>query len=91
MRGVPDKIKIRCFNHSSYGHIVIECQKPKRDRDTKEVVNIAQIPDDEPTLLLVEKEEKKETMMLINEVTTPKLNNEGVLNKLESNLWYLDN
>ncbi|XP_074351734.1 uncharacterized protein LOC141690877 [Apium graveolens] len=66
VRGVRDKSKIRCFNCSSYGHFAIECQKPKCDRDTREEANIAQIPDGEPALLLAEKEEKEEIVLLIN-------------------------
>lgn len=53
---------------------------------------MAQIPDNEPALLLVEGEERKETVMLINEEkVTPKLNEIGRVKQTESNLWYLDN
>lgn len=45
-RGVRDKSRVRCFNCQAYGHFAAECKKPKRDKETKEEVNIAQIPDD---------------------------------------------
>lgn len=52
---VCDKSRIRCFNFQAYGHFAADCQKPKRDKESKQVVNMAQVEDDEPTLLLTEK------------------------------------
>lgn len=70
-----DKSKVRCFNCSAYGHYAAECKKPRRDRQVKEEAHIAQIPDDEPALLLAESEGNEKVNMLINEERViPKLN-----------------
>ncbi|KAL8091057.1 hypothetical protein AgCh_040237 [Apium graveolens] len=86
-----DKTRVRCFNCAILGHFAAECKKPKRDKKIKEEANIAQIPDDEPALLLTEREIREETVMLVHEEkVTPKLNRESNV-RVESNVWYLDN
>lgn len=91
-RNVRDKSKVRCFKCSAYGHYAAECKKPKRDREIKEEAHMAQIPDDEPALLLVEGEEKTKVNMLINkERVMPRLNQDEKGKQIKSNMWYLDN
>ncbi|XP_074378471.1 uncharacterized protein LOC141720009 [Apium graveolens] len=55
-----------------------ECRRPRRDRDQKPEVNLTQIQDDEPVLLIAEKE-----------VVLRLRNNES--ENFETNIWYLDN
>ena len=87
-----DKSRIRCFNCNILGHYAAECRKPRRDKESKEEVNIAQIPDDEPALLLTECEGENEDMVLVNEErVAPKLSKTGSEKQVESNMWYLDN
>ncbi|XP_074373452.1 uncharacterized protein LOC141713776 [Apium graveolens] len=70
----------------------VECKKRKLDKKFKEQVNIAQIPDDEPALLLAEKENGKGNALMLNKhKVSPRLNQNKVENKFVSNLWYLDN
>ncbi|XP_074356425.1 uncharacterized protein LOC141696138 [Apium graveolens] len=91
-RSNRDKSKVCCWNCLRYGHFAIECKNPKQDEEQKEEVNIAQVPDDEPTLLLVESDKKVKNIMLINqEKVNSRLNRNKHDNKVVSNLWYLDN
>lgn len=54
-------------------------------------MNLSQIQDDEPALLMVEKEENQKRKLLLNEQeVVPKLKMDQEV-KIESNLWYLDN
>ncbi|XP_074327749.1 uncharacterized protein LOC141665661 [Apium graveolens] len=67
-------------------------KRSKRDKDQREEVNIAQVPDDEPALLLIESEEQEKNVLLINEEKiNPRLDNNKATNTTVSNLWYLDN
>ncbi|KAL8132353.1 hypothetical protein AgCh_008011 [Apium graveolens] len=77
-QGVGDRSKIRCFNCHAYGHFAAECRRPRRERDQKPEVNLTQIQDDEPVLLIAEKE------------VVPRLRNNESEN-FETNIWYLDN
>lgn len=89
-RGSRDKSKVRCWNYLGYGHFAVECKKPKRDKEQKEEANMMQVPDDEPTLLLTERNEVEKNVMLINEAkVSPKINKGA--GEVISNLWYLDN
>lgn len=84
MRGVRDKSKVRCFNCLGYGHYAVECKKP-REREQKEA-NLAEMQDDEPALLVIEK------VLLVDEgKVVPKLNQTSQENQVGSNVWYLDN
>lgn len=84
--------RVRCFNCNLLGHYAAECRRLKHDKKSKEEANIALIPDDEPALLLTEREGEEEGVMLVNEdKVTPKLNTAGQDKQVESNLWYLDN
>lgn len=87
-----DKSKVKCFGCQGYGHYAAECKKSKREKEHKEEVNIAQMQDDEPALLLTEKPEEDSTVMLINEEKVlPKLSQNSEGDQVSSNLWYLDN
>ncbi|XP_074362319.1 uncharacterized protein LOC141702553 [Apium graveolens] len=66
-RNWRDKSKVRYFNCGAYGHYAAECKKPRRDKDQKEEVNMVQMQDDEPALLMTEFEENNEKVMLLNE------------------------
>ncbi|KAL8154922.1 hypothetical protein AgCh_000326 [Apium graveolens] len=94
-RGGRDKTKVRCFNCQGYGHYAADCKKSRRERENKEQkeeVNMTQMQDDEPALLMVENNEEGEKVMLINEEqVVPKLNHNVKTMQPASNLWYLDN
>lgn len=77
-QGVRDRSTVRCFDCQGLGHFAAECRRPRRDKEQKPEVNLTQIQDDEPALLIAE-----------NEVT-PKLSVNGD-ETFESNVWYLDN
>lgn len=90
--GVRDKSKVRCFNCLGYGHYAAECKKSKREKEVKEEANIAQIPDDEPALLLTECSDNEGNVMMLNEEkVNPKLSQNEGRKEFVSNLWYLDN
>ncbi|KAL8134233.1 hypothetical protein AgCh_009329 [Apium graveolens] len=89
-RGGYDKSKVRCYNCSGYGHYAVDCRKPRKDKDQKQEVNMSQIEDNEPALLIVEQEDTENDVMLVSEEKVmPKLGQD--LERTESNLWYLDN
>ncbi|XP_074347025.1 uncharacterized protein LOC141685846 [Apium graveolens] len=84
-----DKSKMRCYNCQKFGHFAMECRKPKQEKETSNKVNLSQIKEDEPTLLLSESTEVEQGVFLMNEEgVVPNLN---VENKDKSKLWYLDN
>lgn len=87
-RGGRDKSRIRCYNCHIYGHYVVECRRPKRDREGRQKALMARTEDDEPTLLLAKHE--KELMLNENNVT-PKLLTDGKAKSISSNVWHLDN
>lgn len=92
VRGFRDKSKLRCFNCHGFGHFARDCKSNKRDKETKDEVNISQIPDEEPALLLTECKIEDGSVMLVNEEkVVPKLKMNRNENQCESNLWYLDN
>lgn len=70
----------------------MECKKPKKDKEVKEKALIAQVPNEEPALLMAMYSEEHDGKILINEEkVTPKLGPERDEKMAESNLWYLDN
>ncbi|XP_074361110.1 uncharacterized protein LOC141701332 [Apium graveolens] len=88
-RGGRDNSKIRCFNCLAYVHFTAECRKPKPEKEQKLEVNMTQINDDEPALLMDACVEKK---VLLNEkYTTPRLAPSTEHKEVSSNIWYLDN
>lgn len=75
----------------------MDCRKPRREQDTtqrpetKVEANLAQVHNDEPTLLLTEwKEPRHNTLLLNEEGVMPRIKKEDE-NRAESNFWYLDN
>ncbi|XP_074378660.1 uncharacterized protein LOC141720209 [Apium graveolens] len=85
-----DKSRLRCYNCSVYGHYAAECKKPRKERDQQHEMNMNQVENDGPALLLTEHRETKEDLMLVNErKVVPKLKQSS--EQVESNLWYLDN
>lgn len=88
--GSRDKSKMRCYNCSAFGHFAADCKKPRKEKEQNQEMNMAQIEDDAPALLLAEHKKVEDTMMLLNETkVTPKLGKDG--EQVESNIWYLDN
>ncbi|KAL8090283.1 hypothetical protein AgCh_039668 [Apium graveolens] len=47
------------------------CKKPRREREQKQEINMAQIEDNEPALLLAEYKKEKGNLMLLNETMVP--------------------
>ncbi|XP_074355921.1 uncharacterized protein LOC141695582 [Apium graveolens] len=43
-----DKGRIKCYNCNTMGHYAAECDKPQREREKRQEVNLVQIEDDEP-------------------------------------------
>ncbi|KAL8107156.1 hypothetical protein AgCh_023818 [Apium graveolens] len=83
VRSSRDKSKVHYFNCLAYGNYAIECRELKHDKDVKEEAHMAQIPVEEPALLLAELKENEKKVFLINEEQV-KLK----LNQDESWLWY---
>lgn len=82
---------MRCFNCNILGHYVAECKRPRREKNQRPEVNLAQIKDDEPALLLSEVDGNKTKMVLLNELkVTPTLETTRERRRM-SQLWYLDN
>lgn len=87
-----DKSSMKCYNCNIYGHIASECRRPKKNRDTRQEAHMAQVDDDEPTLLLAKCVKEEGVVMLTNEnkaihSAVIKNNNKAI----SSNVWYLDN
>lgn len=61
---------VRCFNCNIYGHYAVKCHKPKREKEQKPESNLTHIQDDEPALLLTERENNKSNTLLFNEGET---------------------
>ncbi|XP_074362685.1 uncharacterized protein LOC141702958 [Apium graveolens] len=62
-----DKSKVRCYNCQIYGHYAADCRKPKRTKEPRHEANIAQVEDDEPTLLLAKHDKEESGQMMLNE------------------------
>ena len=91
-RGGRDRSKLRCFNCQGLGHFAYECRKPRRGREVQKEVNLSQIQGDEPALLIaeVDKVERKNMMLLNEEMVAPKLTDKAEGHR-DSLIWYLDN
>ena len=87
---VKDKSRVRCFNCQGQGHFAAECRKPKRDKEQKTEINLAQI-DDEPALLLTECDTENKSTLLLNEGNVVPRLDRNKKKEIESNVWYLDN
>lgn len=66
-RSGRDRSKVRCFNCQAYGHFAIECRKPCKEKDVQKEVNLSQIQEDEPTLLITEVGKTETDTMLLKE------------------------
>lgn len=66
-RGRIDRTKVRCFNCQAYGHFAADCQKPCKEKDVQKEVNLSQIQEDEPTLLIDEVGTMDSEMMFLKE------------------------
>lgn len=90
--GRVDKSTVKCYNCNIYGHFAAECRKPKKNRESRQEVHMAQADDDEPTLLLAKcvKEEQKVLREDGSEAIKMLLSRNNGREK-ESNVWYLDN
>ncbi|WCJ34769.1 hypothetical protein M5689_016057 [Euphorbia peplus] len=89
-RVVRDRSKVKCFNCQNYGHFAAECRKPKRDREYKAEVNLAQIKDDEPALLVAEYESGADGQIMLYTAGNVEKST-GMSKENEVNTWYLDN
>ncbi|XP_074356595.1 uncharacterized protein LOC141696340 [Apium graveolens] len=91
LHGVRETNKVKCFNYHNYGHFAATCRKPQRGRETNQEVNLSEIHDNEPALLMVKQEKVEERTLLLNEKDVrPKLSKDSEM-QTKSNLLYLDN
>ncbi|XP_074362800.1 uncharacterized protein LOC141703096, partial [Apium graveolens] len=90
-RGGRDKSSVKCYNCGIYGHIAVDCRKPKKNKDFRQEAN-TEIEDDEPALLLAKSVKEEQKVLFTDKSTFMK----SMLSRNEtktgdSNLWYLDN
>ncbi|XP_074374777.1 uncharacterized protein LOC141715198 [Apium graveolens] len=85
-RLVRDRCTVKYFNCGSYRHFVIECRISRKVRQPKEEVNLTQLNDDEPALLMVMCERGAEDIIMLTKDKKPTNKKE-----MEENTWYLDN
>lgn len=85
-RIVHDRSQVKCFNYSGFGHFAAECRKPRRVRQQKAEVNLAQLNDNEPALLMAMCQDNADGVILFTE-------EKGSTNvkEIEEYTWYLDN
>ncbi|KAL8123365.1 hypothetical protein AgCh_011366 [Apium graveolens] len=90
IRGVRDRSKVRCFNYQTYGHFIVKCRKPRKEKEMSRELNLSQIQGDEPSLLMAEIDKNEtEKMLLKEETVVPKLRASGEELR-QSQVWYLD-
>lgn len=80
-----DRSKIKCFNCGAYGHFVVECRKPRRDKVERGEANLTQTHDEEPALLVAMNNEDADDMIFLSKGADSNTKN------LDKNIWYLDN
>ncbi|XP_074326735.1 uncharacterized protein LOC141664660 [Apium graveolens] len=69
----------------------VPAKKPRRDKEQKPEVNMAQVDDEEPVLLLTECGEQNNGVILLNEGSVVPQLRLDTTKEVELNLWYLDN
>ena len=91
-QGGRDKRMVRCYNCNILGHYAAECRRPRRLKGQIQEANVAEIDDEEPSLLLAEHKKGKNDVMLQHEHNvTPKITPVVEKKQVESDIWYLDN
>ena len=85
-RVARDRSQLKCFNCSGYGHFAAECRKPRRARQQRGKVNLEQLNDEEPALLMALCENDVEDVISFTE---DKASNNFI--ESQENTWYLDN
>lgn len=85
-RSVRDRSQLKCFNCNGYGHFAAECRKPRRARPQRAEVNLSQMNDEEPALLMALCENGAENVISFTE--DKKTNS---VRETQENTWYLDN
>lgn len=82
---------MRCFNCEILGHYAAECQKSRRDKTSKPEVNLTQVNDDEPALLMAKCGDEKGESVVLNEGRVHPGFGQGTECENETDVWYLDN
>ncbi|KAL8156105.1 hypothetical protein AgCh_001264 [Apium graveolens] len=83
---IRDMSQLKCFNCGAYGHFAMECRKPRKTRPQKGEMNLTQVTDDEPALLMVVCEKITDEVIMLTENE-----DSGTGKETEENTWYLEN
>ncbi|XP_074322914.1 uncharacterized protein LOC141659884 [Apium graveolens] len=93
--GTRDRSTVKCFNCNVYGHYAVKCRKPKREREwNKEQTqesNLMKFEDEEPSILLTEREQGNGDVVLLNEEKVKPSFDQLEGTKGDKSIWYLDN